>query len=267
MSSSLPSSSSPHSDLKPNSSAYEIRLQPVENTATREEWVTARKALLLKEKALTKAADELAAQRRQLPHVKIDKTYTFEGPNGKVNFTDLFEGRKQLIIYHFMFPPPSTTGCVGCSFFTDNIPSHLQHLHSRNTTLVLVSRAPYSAIAPFKKRMGWTVPWYSSFGSDFNYDFHATNDEAVTPMMANWESAEALRERGKGGHVEGEQSGVSVFIEGRGGEVYHTYSAFARGIDVFLATNHFLDATPLGRQDGEGDKAFTWAYHDEYENN
>ena len=128
-------------------------------TATREEWVTARKALLAKEKALTKANDELSALRRQLPLVKVEKAYTFEGPNGKVTFSDLFEGRKQLIIYHFMLGPDDTKGCVGCSFFADNVPAYLQHLNSRNTTLVMVSRAPYSVIEPFKKRMGWTMPW------------------------------------------------------------------------------------------------------------
>ncbi|OBT87878.1 hypothetical protein VE02_02637 [Pseudogymnoascus sp. 03VT05] len=229
--------------------------------ATREEWVEARKALLEKEKALTKASDELSALRRQLPHVKVDKDYTFEGPNGKVALLDLFENRKQLIIYHFMFTPPSPTGCTGCSFFTDNLPSHLEHLHSRNTTLVLVSRAPYEVIAPFKKRMGWTMPWYSSSESDFNYDFHATNDATIAPMLVNWESAEALRERGKGAHIEGEQSGVSVFIVGPGGGVWHSYSTFARGLDGFLGTNRLLDVTPLGRQDGEG----WWKYHDEYE--
>lgn len=165
-----------------------------------------------------------------------------------------------------MFGPNDTKGCVGCSFFADNIPAYLQHLNSRNTTLVMVSRAPYSVIEPFKKRMGWTVPWYSSFGSDFNYDFHATNDEAVAPMMANWESAESLRERGKGDHISGEQSALSVFISGPGGALYHTYSTYSRGVDVFLATNHFLDATPLGRQDEEF-KAVSWAYHDEYEDN
>ncbi|KFY15691.1 hypothetical protein V491_05596, partial [Pseudogymnoascus sp. VKM F-3775] len=159
--------------------------------ATHEEWIEARKALLGKEKALTKASDELSALRRQLPHVKVEKTYTFEGPNGTVTLPDLFEGRKQLIVYHFMFSPTSSTGCVGCSFFADNLPSHLEHLHSRNTTLVLVSRAPYSVIEPFKKRMGWTIPWYSSFDSDFNYDFHATNDPAIAPMLSNWESAES----------------------------------------------------------------------------
>ncbi|KFZ13338.1 hypothetical protein V502_06667 [Pseudogymnoascus sp. VKM F-4520 (FW-2644)] len=234
--------------------------------ATREEWVEARKALLEKEKALTKASDELTSLRRQLPHVKIEKDYTFEGPNGKVSFPDLFEGRKQLIVYHFMFGPNDTKGCVGCSFFADNIPAYLQHLNSRNTTLVMVSRAPYSVIEPFKKKMGWTVPWYSSFGSDFNYDFHATNDEAVAPMMANWETAESLRQRGKGDHIAGEQSALSVFIAGPGGALYHTYSTYSRGVDVFLATNHFLDATPLGRQDEES-KAVSWAYHDEYEDN
>lgn len=161
-----------------------------------------------------------------------------------------------------MFSPDDTDGCVGCSFFADNFPAYLQHLNSRDTTLVMVSRAPYSAIEPFKKRMRWTVPWYSSFGSDFNYDFHATNDEAIAPMMANWESAGSLRARRKGNYITGEQSALSVFLAGPEGAVYHTYSAFSRGLDVFLGTNHLLDVTPLGRQDGE-----FWAYHDKYEEN
>ncbi|KFY45665.1 hypothetical protein V495_02860 [Pseudogymnoascus sp. VKM F-4514 (FW-929)] len=235
---------------------------------TREEWLTARKALLLKEKALTKANDEVAALRRQLPHVKIDKDYTFEGPSGKVSFKDLFEGRKQLIVYHFMFGPEDAKGCVGCSFFADNVPAYLQHLNSRNTTLIMISRAPYSTIKAFKEKMGWTIPWYSSFGSDFNYDFNATNDEAVAPAMVNFETVEELRAKGQGREgFKGEQTGLSVFIAGPGGVPYHTYSAFRRGVDVFLATNHFLDATPLGRQEGGPDKALFWQYHDEYEDN
>ncbi|KFY15325.1 hypothetical protein V492_02078 [Pseudogymnoascus sp. VKM F-4246] len=234
--------------------------------ATHAEWVEARKALLEKEKALTRAGDELAALRRQLPHVKVSKDYTFSGPNGKVSFNDLFEGRKQLIVYHFMLGPDDTQGCTGCSFLADNIPTHLEHLNSRNTTLVMVSRAPYSVIEPFKKRMGWTMPWYSSFESDFNYDFHATNDESVAPMMANWESAESLRARGKGDHIKGEQPGFSVFISGPEGVPYYTYGTFARGGDAFLVTNHLLDATPLGRQDEEF-KGIGWPYHDNYEDN
>ncbi|KFY38355.1 hypothetical protein V494_04383 [Pseudogymnoascus sp. VKM F-4513 (FW-928)] len=234
--------------------------------ATHSEWVEARKALLEKEKALTRAGDELAALRRQLPHVKVSKDYTFSGPNGKVSFNDLFEGRKQLIVYHFMLGPDDTQGCSGCSFLADNIPTHLEHLNSRNTTLVMISRAPYSVIETFKKRMGWTMPWYSSFESDFNYDFHATNDDSVAPMMANWESAESLRARGKGDHIKGEQPGFSVFILGSEGVPYYTYGTFARGGDAFLVTNHLLDATPLGRQDEEF-KGIGWPYHDNYEDN
>lgn len=234
--------------------------------ATREEWVSARKLLLEKEKEYTKAGDALAEQRRQLPHVKVDEPYSFHGLNGPLALADLFEGRKQLIIYHFMLGPDQKEGCVGCSFVADNVPVYLQHLHSRDTTFAMISRAPLEQIEAFKKRMGWTMPWYSSFGSDFNYHFHATNDESVAPVMSNWEDKESLEQKGKLFFTRGEQSGLSVFIVGPQGGVYHTYSGYERGVEGLLVTNQLLDLTARGRQDQlpHGIKALGWLLHDRY---
>lgn len=166
-----------------------------------------------------------------------------------------------------MLGPDSTEGCVGCSFLADNFPTYLQHLHSRDTTFAMVSRAPLDKIEAFKKRMGWGMPWYSSFGSDFNYHFHATNDEAVAPVLSNWEGKDGLLEKGKKFFTEGEQSGMSVFIKGPQNAVYHTYSAYERGLDRLLPTNQLLDFTALGRQDPgpKGMRAVQWLHHDKYE--
>ena len=199
--------------------------------------------------------------------MKVEKEYTFEGPKGKVTLADIFEGRKQLIIYHFMLGPDDTEGCPSCSFMVDNIPAYLQHLNSRDTTIALISRAPLEKIESFKKRMGWTIPWYSSFGTDFNYAFSATNDSAVAPVTSNWEDTDALLKKGQIYYTKGEQSGLSVFISGPQEAVYHTYSAYQRGVDRFLATNILLDATPQGRQDTlpKGVKIMSWPHHDRYD--
>jgi predicted dithiol-disulfide oxidoreductase (DUF899 family) len=199
--------------------------------------------------------------------VKVEKEYTFEGPEGKVILADIFAGRKQLIIYHFMLGPDDTEGCTGCSFVADNIPPYLQHLHSRDTTFALISRAPWEKIESFKKRMGWTMPWYSSFGTDFNYYFSATNDPAIAPVTSNWEETNVLLAKGQDYYTKGEQSGLSVFIAGPQEAVYHTYSAYQRGIDRLLATNLLLDTTPQGRQDDlpKGVKALGWMHHDKYD--
>jgi predicted dithiol-disulfide oxidoreductase (DUF899 family) len=226
--------------------------------------VAARKVLLEKEKEYTKAGDALTEQLRQLPHVKVEKEYSFDGPNGKVTLADLFDNRKQLIIYHFMLGPDDTEGCPGCSFVGDHIPVHLEHLHSRDTTFVMISRAPLDKIEAFKKRMGWKIPWYSSFGSDFNYHFHATNDEAVAPVTSNWQDTKILLEKRQDYYTSGEQSGMSVFIVGPQKAVYHTYSAYERGLDRLLVTYQLLDVTPLGRQDGPL-KAIGWLLHDKYD--
>ncbi|MGH9789626.1 MAG: DUF899 domain-containing protein, partial [Candidatus Acidiferrales bacterium] len=170
---------------------------------SRNEWLAARKELLAREKELTRKRDALNAERRRLPMVRIEKPYAFEGPEGKVGLLDLFDRRRQLIIYHFMFDPSWDEGCPSCSFLVDNI-GHLAHLHARNTSLVLVSRAPLAKIEPFKKRMGWTVPWYSSFGSDFNYDFHVTMDEAVAPVEYNYREKAELVQKGETYFTQGE---------------------------------------------------------------
>ncbi|KIM96723.1 hypothetical protein OIDMADRAFT_148016 [Oidiodendron maius Zn] len=228
---------------------------------SQDEFIKARKEFLAKEKAALRANDELVSELRHLPMVKIDKEYTFDGPNGEVTFADLFDGRKQLIIYHFMFAPEDEVGCDGCSFQADNLPSSLSHLHARETTLVLVSRAPLAKVEKFKARMGWAFPWYSSFGTDFNYDFHVTNDETVTPVQYNYKGKdEILNDKNPLNrvHVKGESPGMSVFLR-EGGDIFHTYSTFARGLDTMLVTNRLLDITPLGRQDEVDLK-----YHDEY---
>jgi predicted dithiol-disulfide oxidoreductase (DUF899 family) len=189
---------------------------------SREEWLVARQELLIKEKEATHARDRLNAERRRLPMVKIDKLYLFEGPDGKASLFDLFEGRSQLIVYHFMFDPSWDEGCPGCSFVVDNI-GHLAHLYARDTSLAVIPRAPLTKSLPFKTRMGWTVPWFSSYGSDFNYDFHFTTDE-------------------------GENGGISVFLR-EGKNIFHTYSTTDRGNDLLHGTYNYLDLTPLGRQE------------------
>jgi len=238
--------------------------------ASRAEWLAARKELWTKEKELTHMRDALNVKRRELPMVRIEKDYVFEGPAGKARLPDLFAGRRQLIIYHFMFHRDRGEGCPGCSYMADNI-AHLAHLHARDTTLALVSRAPSAEIEPFKARMGWTLPWYSSFGGDFNYDFHATTDEAVAAVEYNFRDKATLEKLGQTYHVSGEQPGISVFLRD-GGSVYHTYSTYGRGLDLLLTTNNWLDLTPFGRGEGWGGmpdvngKGKFWVrYHDRYD--
>jgi predicted dithiol-disulfide oxidoreductase (DUF899 family) len=214
---------------------------------TEEEWLVARKELLAKEKAVTRARDALNAQRRRLPMVEIDKDYVFEGPDGKASLLDLFEGRRQLIVDHFMFDPSWDDGCPSCSGRVDQY-GNLAHVHARNTTIAVVSRAPLSKIAPFKARKGWTFPWYSSYGSDFNYDFHVTLDEAVAPVSYNYLDKAELEQMS--GPIEGslELHGTSAFL--RDGErVFHTYSTYARGTEQVGGTHYYLDMTALGRQE------------------
>jgi predicted dithiol-disulfide oxidoreductase (DUF899 family) len=214
------------------------------------EWQAAHDKLLVKEKAATRARDALAAERRRQPMTRIDKPYVFEGPEGKASLPDLFDGRRQLLLYHFMFAPGvngwPTAGCPGCSFFADQI-GHLSHLHARNVSLVLVSRAPLANIQAYKKRMGWTVPWFSSADSDFNADFDLTNEA-------------------------GEHHGLSVFLRD-GDSVFRTYFTTARGVEALGSTWTFLDLTPFGRQENWEDSPKGWPQsapyqwwhrHDEY---
>ena len=215
------------------------------------EWQAAHEELLAKEKTATRERDALAAERRRLPMVRIDKDYVFEGPQGKASLLDLFEGRHQLILYHFMFAPgvegwPSA-GCPGCSMFVDQV-GHLAHLHARDTSFVLVSRAPLANLEAYKKRMGWTIPWYSSATSDFNVDFGVTTDR-------------------------GETFGLSVFLRDDDGNVYRTYFTAGRGVEALGSVWTFLDLTPLGRQETWEDSPAGWPQtppyqwwrrHDEY---
>jgi predicted dithiol-disulfide oxidoreductase (DUF899 family) len=237
---------------------------------SRDEWLSARKELLAKEKELTRHRDAVNAARRRLPMVRLDKEYVFEGPSGKASLLDLFDGRSQLIVYHFMFDPSWDEGCPSCSFLVDNI-GHLAHLHARKTSLALVSRATLAKIEPYKKRMGWRLPWYSSFGSDFNYDFHVTLDEAVAPVEYNYRNKTELLTRGESYFTEGESHGLSAFLRD-GSNLFHTYSTYARGADLLAGTYNYLDLTALGRQEdweeppGRSDGPFmAWLRrHDKY---
>ncbi len=206
------------------------------------EWQAQHEKFLAKEKAETRARDALAAERRRLPMTQVQKAYTFEGENGKVSLLELFEGRRQLIVYHFMFAPGvdgwPEAGCPGCSFFTDQI-GHLSHLHARDTSLVLVSRASYEKLSRYRERMGWQVPWVSSKSSDFNRDFGVTTDE-------------------------GERHGLSVFLRD-GDAVYRTYFTTARGVEPLGSTWTFLDLTPFGRQEIWEDSPEGWPQTEPYD--
>jgi predicted dithiol-disulfide oxidoreductase (DUF899 family) len=226
------------------------------DVVAREEWLAARKDLLAKEKEVTRARDRLNADRRRLPMVRVDKPYTFEGPDGPVSLLDLFEGRQQLVMHHFMFAPEWDSACPSCSAAADQIPTHLRQLHARNTTLVAVSRAPYAKLAAYRERMGWSFPWFSSYDSDFNYDFHATLDDRVTPVLLHFRTEAELAEAGvpwSGGpwteDMRGtEMPGISTFLR-VGEEIYHTYATYGRGLEEFHNGDNYLDLTALGRQE------------------
>ena len=225
-----------------------MSLPPV---VSRDEWLAARKALLAEEKAMTRARDELNSKRRELPMVRIDKGYEFESPAGKASLRDLFEGRRQLIIQHFMFDPSWNDGCPSCTAGADEISDGLlDHLHSRDTTLAVVSRAPIDKIEAYKTKRGWTFPWYSSYGSDFNYDFHVTLDESVAPVEYNFRDKAELEQAGMGWLADGssEQPGHSMFLR-TDDAIFHTYSMFARGAEMLGGSYYFLDLTVLGRQE------------------
>jgi predicted dithiol-disulfide oxidoreductase (DUF899 family) len=213
---------------------------------SQDEWLIARKELLAKEKESTRARDALNTLRRGLPMVEIDKDYAFEGPDGKASLLDLFEGRRQLIVDHFMFDPSWDDGCPSCSGRVDQY-GNLAHLHDRDTTMAVVSRAPLAKIQPFKARMGWTFPWYSSYGSDFNYDFHVTLDESVAPVEYNYRDKAELEQAGSHDPT-GELHGTSVFLRD-GDRVFHTYSTYGRGTEQVGGTHYYLDMTALGRQE------------------
>ena len=225
--------------------------------ASQEQWLAARQALLLKEKEFTHLRDKINAERLALPWVKVERSYVFDTPNGKKNLSELFDGRSQLIVYHFMLGPGWGAGCPGCSFLSDHIDGALPHLEHHDVTWTAVSRAPLEEIEVYKKRMGWRFPWVSAFGTDFNYDFGVTLDAEHT--VYNYAPVTAQPEQRP---HEGEREGLSVFIRD-GTRVFHTYSTYQRGLDPLLNTYNLLDLTPLGRQEEDG--IMHWLkYHDEY---
>jgi predicted dithiol-disulfide oxidoreductase (DUF899 family) len=225
---------------------------------SREEWIEARQALLAKEKQWTRLRDRLSAERRELPWVRIDKRYVFEGPAGKETLADLFAGRSQLVIKHFMLGPGWKDPCVGCSFESDHIDGVFVHLEHHDVAYVAVARAPYSEIAAVQKRMGWRFKWLSSFGSDFNYDFNVS----FTPEQIA--AGQATYNYRAGARPMEEMSGRSIFYKDEGGAIFHTYSSFARGGEVMLSTYALLDMTPKGRN--EKSNLTDWVrLHDRYE--
>jgi predicted dithiol-disulfide oxidoreductase (DUF899 family) len=229
---------------------------------SREEWINARKQHLLKEKELTRLRDQLSAERRALPWVKVENPYTFDTPHGKATLADLFAGRSQLFVKHFMLGPGWKEGCVGCSFESDHIEGALVHLEHHDVTYVAISRAPLPEIEAFKQRMGWRFTWVSSFGSDFNSDYQVSFTEdnlAKGPTYYNYEVRKS--------QSEDEASGFSVFIKDDRGDIYHTYSSYARGAEEILGTYMMLDLTPKGRNEtGPNFNLTDWVrHHDKYD--
>jgi predicted dithiol-disulfide oxidoreductase (DUF899 family) len=226
-----------------------------------EEWLQARVALLEREKAFSRARDELARARRALPWERVDKTYAFETPNGTETLADLFEGRRQLLVYHFMFAPGAKQGCPGCSFFADSfdvLAIHPEHLHQRDTTFVAVSRGPLAQLDEYKRRMGWRFKWVSSGDGDFNYDYFVSfrpEERQARSGFYNYQRGEAGQDR----------EGASAFYKDENGTVFHTYSTYARGIDLLNMTYNALDLTAKGRDEEHLDEPMAWVrHHDRY---
>ncbi len=224
---------------------------------SRNEWAAARKRLLVKEKEFNRQRDALSAERRKLPWVRIEKNYVFDGPEGPRTLAELFEGRRQLLLQHFMFAPGWEQGCPSCSFMADHSDGMNVHLVHRDVTFVAISRAPLAEIERFRRRMGWQFKWVSSFGSDFNFDFHVSftpEEQARDEVYYNY---------GKQPFESEELPGVSVFYKDDAGEVFHTYSTYRRGVEVMMGTYNLLDLTPLGRQEEDG--IMRWLrHHDKY---
>lgn len=229
-------------------------------TVTAAQWLAARRELLRREKEFTRQRDELTRLRRELPRVKIEKRYRFDSPRGKVTLADLFEGRSQLIVQHFMFGPGWEEGCKSCSFMMDHLNPAAVHLRARDVSFAAISRAPLAEILPFRKRMGWDVNWVSSRDNDFNFDFHVS--------FTKREMAGGLVEYnyGKRPFPHEEAPGISVFARDADGTVYHTYSTFGRGVDVAMGTYNLLDLVPKGRDEDELEYGMEWVrHHDRYE--
>jgi predicted dithiol-disulfide oxidoreductase (DUF899 family) len=229
------------------------------NVVSHAEWLVARKEFLAKEKEFTRLRDELSRERRTLPWEMVEKRYEFDSARGKVTLADLFDGRSQLVIYHFMLAPGWEEGCKSCSYLADHFDGATIHLANRDTTFLVVSHAPLAEIEAFKKRMGWKFQWVSSYGSDFNFDYHVSfkpEDKAAGQIAYNYETADFFNE---------EMPGVSVFAKDAEGEVFHTYSTYARGLDILVGTYNFLDLVPKGRDEDSLTFSMAWVrHHDRY---
>lgn len=223
------------------------------------EWLAARRNLLSKEKEFTRLRDELSRQRRELPWEKVEKRYEFEGPNGGLTLADLFDGRSQLVVYHFMLGPGWREGCPSCSYLADHFDGPAVHLANRDVTLAVISHAPIAEIEAFKKRMGWHFHWYSSFSSDFNYDYQVSlkpEEQGSAQVYYNYEMTAFPSD---------ERPGLSVFVKDPGGDIFHTYSTYARGLDILIGAYNFLDLVPKGRDETGLKHSMAWVrHHDKY---
>jgi predicted dithiol-disulfide oxidoreductase (DUF899 family) len=231
---------------------------PAHKVVSREEWIAARKAHLAREKEFTRLRDQLSRERRDLPWVRVDKTYVFDGPSGRETLADLFEGRSQLIVQHFMFDPSWDEGCKSCSFWVDNFDGIAVHLNHRDVTFVLVSNAPLQTLQAYRKRMGWSVKWVSSFGNDFNRDYHVSfTDEERETKRDNYTAQ---------GFPAPEAPGISIFYKDEDRAVYHTYSCYSRGLDMLNGAYHLLDLVPKGRDEAGLPSTMAWLrHHDRYD--
>ena len=233
---------------------------PAHKVVSHDEWVEARKAFLAKEKEFTQLRDQLSKERRQLPWEKVDKKYVFDSPNGKQTLSDLFAEKSQLIVYHFMYGPGWAEGCKSCSFLADHFNPSVIHLQHRDVTMVAVSKAPLKELEVFKKRMGWKFPWVSSFDNNFNRDYHVSFGQEEIDGGKTFYNYKYMK------FPSTEAPGASVFYKDGNGDIFHTYSVYQRGLDMFITAYHYLDIVPKGRD--EDDLPFTMAWlrlHDAYD--
>jgi predicted dithiol-disulfide oxidoreductase (DUF899 family) len=234
--------------------------QATPKIASPAEWLAARKELLAKEKELTHLRDSLAAQRREMPWLRIEKDYTFDTPKGKQSLSELFDGHSQLIVYHFMLGPESEAGCPSCSLLADSLNPLRVHVEQRDVNLILISRAPLAKIETFQKRMGWTLPWASSYATDFNFDFGVSFDEDKIS------TGEKNYNYGSMSFTTGEAPGLSVFAKNADGSIFHSYSTYARGLDPLVGVYQLLDLTPKGRNEDGLPWPMAWVrHHDRYD--
>jgi predicted dithiol-disulfide oxidoreductase (DUF899 family) len=229
------------------------------NIVSHEAWIEARKQLLAKEKEFTRLRDQLSRQRRELPWERVEKDYVFDGPNGKETLAQLFQGRSQLLVYHFMFAPSWEAGCKSCSFWIDNLDNIVVHLNHRDVTMIAVSRAPFDKLAAYKKRMGWKAKFVSSLDNDFNRDYHVSHTAEELANKQGYYNYVMQQPYGS------EAPGISVFCKDASGAIFHTYSCYARGLDMLNGAYHYLDLVPKGRDEENLPASMAWLRrHDEY---